>query len=137
MSFTKITFIPSDIEWEGTFLQASQYVDTHTANYIKTYLHTYLMMNPIDEVVDRLYAENPELGIGLYAGNITRDIDSLLNNIISAIAMHSFDKFEDPILAMSFNAAQVEMCSAKDLNIIIENAIRNCAAQDHFNEFEI
>jgi hypothetical protein len=28
------------------------------------------------------------------------------------------------------------MCSAKDLNIIIENAILNLATHDHFNEFE-
>lgn len=136
MTFTEITFNASNIKTSGYFLSSSQYVDGKSVDYIKTYLQTYLIMNPLEDVIDRLYIQNPNYGLGLHAGSITKDVDLLLENIISAIALHSVDKFEDPIMAMAFNAAQIEMCSAKDLNTIIENAILSCATQDHFNEFE-
>tara|TARA_R110002033_G_C3755501_1_gene226678 strand:- start:148 stop:585 length:438 start_codon:yes stop_codon:yes gene_type:complete len=136
MTFTEITFKASNIKTTGTFLSTSQYVDDVSVDYIKTYLQTYLIMNPLDDVIDRLYIQNPDYGLGLHAGSITKDVNLLLENITSAIALHSVNKFEDPMMAMAFNAAQIEMCSAKDLNTIIENTILNCATQDHFNEFE-
>lgn len=136
MTFTQITFKASDIKATGTLLTASQYVDDSSIDYIKTYLQTYLIMNPLDSVIDKLYIQNPDYGLGLHAGSITKDSNLLLENIASAIALHSVDKFEDPMMATAFNAAQIEMCSARDLNTIIENAILSCATQDHFNEFE-
>ena len=135
MNFTEITFKASDIKSTGTFLLTSEYVDKTSIDYIKTYLQTYLIMNPLEDVVDRLCIQNPDYWLGMYAGGITKDINSLLDNITSAIALHSVDKFEDPMMATAFNAAQIEMCSAKDLNTIIENSIMCCATQDYFNKF--
>jgi hypothetical protein len=136
MTFTEVTFKPSQIKTTGSFLSTSQYIDGVSIDYIKTYLQTYLIINPLEDVIDKLYKQNPGYGLGLHAGEMTRNIDTLLDNITSAIAVNSVDMFEDPIMAMAFNAAQIEMCSAKDLNIIIENAILNLATHDHFNEFE-
>ena len=136
MNFTEITFKASDIKSTGTFLLTSEYVDKTSIDYIKTYLQTYLIMNPLEDVVDRLCIQNPDYWLGMYAGDITKDINSLLDNITSAIALHSVNKFEDPMSATAFNAAQIEMCSAKDLNTIIENSIMCCATQDYFNKFE-
>ena len=111
-------------------------VDQETKSFIKTFLKTYLMLNPVEDVVSRLDRENPDYGFGLHVGTRVKDTDTIMNRIVSAISEYASPKFEESILTQSWVNAQIQLCTAKEITMIIESAILDCAAADHLYTFE-
>lgn len=129
-------FDVTKIKSNGITYTQDTYVNQETSNYIKTYLQTYLMLNSVEDIVPRLNKENPDYGFGLHVGTRVKDTNTIMNRIVSAISEYASPKFEESILTQSWVSAQIQLCTAKELTTIIESAILDCAAADHWYTFE-
>lgn len=99
---------------------------------IQTYISTYRQVVDFCEIVENLSDD----GWDHYYGSRCKDDSTIAARIFTALQSYANQKFEDRLLAEMWINSQIENMPAKDLNVLITEALRDCSSADHWYTFE-
>lgn len=129
-------FNVNEIKANGVSSARDQYVNAQTKNVIHSFLSAHLALHSIHDIVEKLATES---NVPLHIGSRTKSIDSIMDRITSSLAEYGLSKYTDgpkEELISEWLEYHIDNISAKDLTIIIESAILDCASADHWYTFE-
>lgn len=107
-------------------------IDTVNTNRIHTFVSLLNDREPVSEKVER-WAEQGET---VYYGRRCQDAEVITERITSAIAEYALTFFSNEQLAEMWVNAQVSHFTGRELAILTNNSIKECASADHWYTFE-
>lgn len=124
-----IQFDASEVKCNGI---SHSFISESNRSIIQTYISTYRQTTDFSEIVENLEAD----GWNYYYGSRCKDDSTIAVRITSGLTEYAKNQWNNPELAEMWINAQIENISAKNMNILIHEALRDCSSADHWYMFE-